>query len=79
MGSLQKGDVTINEDICAIKNLQKLLLGRPAIIGLNRLKGVGSVKQDQSVLEQFSSVLRVLVSLRESRQSSCKITQSQLL
>ena len=43
-----------------IKNLHKLLLGRPAIRGLNLLRRVGSVKQDQSVLEQFSSVFEGL-------------------
>ena len=39
-----------------IKNLHKLLLGRPVISDLNLLKRVDSVKQEQSVLDQFSSV-----------------------
>ena len=56
MGYLQKGDVTIKEEIYVIKNLLKQFLGRPAIRGLNLLKAVGSVKQEQLVLEQFSSV-----------------------
>ena len=42
------------------KNLHKPLPGRPAIRGLNLLRRVGSVKQEQSVLEQFSSVFESL-------------------
>ena len=60
MGCFQKGVVTIKEEICVIKNLHKLLLGRPVIRGLDLLKKVGSVKQEQSVLEQFSSVFEGL-------------------
>ena len=60
MGYLQKDDVTIKEEIYVIKNLHTPLLGRPAIIGLNLLKRVGSVKQEQSVFEQFSSVFEGL-------------------
>ena len=60
MGYLQKGDVTIKEEIYVIKNLHKPLLGRSAIRGLNLLRRVGSVKQEQSVLEQFSSVFEDL-------------------
>ena len=74
MGYLQKGDLTIKEEIYMIKNLQNPLLGRPAIRDLNLLKRVGSVKQEQSVLEQCSSVL---VSLRES--IICRIMRSRLL
>ena len=76
MGYLEKGDVTIKKEIYVIKNLHKSLLGRPAIRGLNLMMRVSYVKQDRSVIEQFSSLLRVLVSLRESIQSSYKITQS---
>ena len=43
-----------------IKNLHKPLLGRPVISGLNLLKRVGFVKQEQSILEQFSSVFEGL-------------------
>ena len=60
VGYLQKGDVTIKEEIYVIKNLHKPLLGRPAIRGLNLLKRISSVKQEQSVLEQFSSVFEGL-------------------
>ena len=60
IGYLKKGDVTMKEKIYMIRNLHKPLLGRPAIRGLNLLRRVGSVKQDQSVLEQFSSVFEGL-------------------
>ena len=60
MGYLQKGAVTIEEKIYVIKNLHKLLLGRPAIKGLNLLRRVGSVKHEQLVLQQFSFILEGL-------------------
>ena len=47
----QKGDLTIKEEIYVVKNLHKPLLGRPAIRGLNLLKRVGFVKQEQLVLD----------------------------
>ena len=72
MGYLQKGDLTIREEIYMIKNLHKPLLGRPAIRGLNLLKRVDSVKEEQAVLDQFSTVF-------EGIQLSCRITQSRLL
>ena len=43
-----------------IKNLHKPFFGGPAIRGLNLLKRVDFVKQEQSVLEQFSSVFEGL-------------------
>ena len=60
MGHLQKGDLTIKEEIYVIRNMHKSLLGRAANRGLNLLRRVGSVKQEQSVLEQFSSVFEGL-------------------
>ena len=60
MGYFQKGNVTTKEEIYMIKNLHKPLLGRPVIGGLNLLKRVGTVKQEQSVLEQFSFVFEGL-------------------
>ena len=43
-----------------IKILHKPLLGRAAIRGLISLKRVDSVKQEQSVLDQFPSVFEGL-------------------
>ena len=60
VGYLQKGDLTIKEEIYVIKNLHKPLLGRPAIRGLNLLKRVDSVKKEQAVLDQFSGVFEGL-------------------
>ena len=40
--------------------MHKPLLGRPAIIGLNPLKRVDSVKEEQAVLDQFSTVFEDL-------------------
>ena len=60
MGYLQKGDLTIKEENICDQQSHKPLLGRPAIRGLNLLRRVGFVKQDQSVLEQFSSVFEGL-------------------
>ena len=60
MGYLRKGDVTIKEEIHVIKNLHKPLLGRPVIRSLNLLRRVGSVKHEQSILEQFSSMFEGL-------------------
>ena len=77
MGYLQKGDVTAKEEIYVIKNVYKPLLRRPAVKSLNFLKRVSSVKQEQSVLEQFSSMFEGLGKLeREYTQLSCRITQS---
>ena len=64
VGYLQKGDLTIREEIDVIKNLHKPLLGRPAIRGLNLLKRLDSVKQEQSVLDQFSSIFEGLGKLK---------------
>ena len=55
VGYLQKGDLTIREEIYVIKGLRKPLLSRSAIKAFNLLKRVNSIKQEQSVLEQFSS------------------------
>ena len=60
MGYFQKGDVTVKEEMYVIKNLHKLLLSRPVIRGLNLLRRVGSVKQEQSVFEQFTSMFEGL-------------------
>ena len=64
MGYLQKGNLTIREEIYVIKNLHKSLLGRPAIRGLNLLKRVDSVKKEQSFLDKFSSVFKGLGKLK---------------
>ena len=61
VGYLQKGDLTTREEIYVINNLHKPLLGRPAIRGLNLLKRIDSVKQEQSVLDQFSSVVQASI------------------
>ena len=60
MGYLQKGEATIKQEIYVIKNLHKPLLGKPVIIGLNLLKRVVFVKQEQLVLARFSSVFEGL-------------------
>ena len=69
---LQKGDLTIKEEIYVIKNRHKLLLGRPTIRGLNLLKRLRLSKSDR-FLNSFLPYLKVLVSLRESIQLSCRI------
>ena len=71
---IQTSDVTIKAKIYVIKNRYQLLLGRPAIRGLNLLRRVSSVKQEQLVLEHFPLCFRVLVSLKESMQLSFRIT-----
>ena len=70
VGYLQKSDLTIRDELYVIKNLHKPLLGRPAIRGLNLLKRVDSVKQEQSVLDQFSSLFESLGKLK----GDCTIT-----
>ena len=74
MGYLQKGIGAIKEEIFVIKTLHKPLLGRPAIRALNLLRRVGSVVQDQSVLEPFSSVFEGLGKLNYSSKSFHSIT-----
>ena len=61
LGRLQKGDLTIKEKIYVVENLQKSLLGRPAIMGQNLVWKIDAIKKSsQSTLEQFPSVFNGL-------------------
>ena len=60
VGYLQEGDLIIREEIYVTKNLHKPLLGRSAIRALNMLKRIDSIKQEQSVFNQFFSVFEGL-------------------
>ena len=56
VGYFQKGDLTIRKEIYVMKNLHKPLLGKPAIRGLSLLKRIDTVKQEQLVPDQYSTV-----------------------
>ena len=45
LGRLQKGNLTIKEKIYVVENLQKSLLGRPAIMGLNLVRRIDAIKK----------------------------------
>ena len=49
MGHLQKDKITIEEKIYVIKNLHKLLLGRPAITASKLLSRIGSVRRTSGI------------------------------
>ena len=51
---LQKGDLTIKEKIYVVENLQKSLLGRPAIMGLNLVERIDVIRAyEDSVIQSL--------------------------
>ena len=75
-----EGQVHIGQEIYmyVVKNLQKLLLGRPAIGDLNLLNRVDSISErSQSILDQFPLVFNNLDKIKQNEAKPFALTTPQ--